>query len=333
MLSQPRLKTARSKMSKSPSKPQNDPHKIKPKKTLAKITYKPKKVLTLTQNLPFFKTLINTTKYYTPSYLRNKFGDTRLYYFRGRTNKNNPNAYPILLTLNDVCVKVASPRERKIYYSIRSRVFGREFRGNVVKMKKDLDQWDAHSQVIVLINTTTGRLISGCRVIEADHQQGYYASHEFDISPLLAKPGKKLEISRFCIHPRHRKGIHFLLLWRGIFVYAHMHHINYLFGLPSIKTTHKDLAQRYYEHFQRLNYVGETLATPLARSLNFSTSQQPEPGFSNTKVLPMPDLYKIYIRSGAKICSTAGVDNDLKCIDFLIVLKMSELHPKYQKKS
>jgi putative hemolysin len=46
----------------------------------------------------------------------------------------------------------------------------------------------------------------------------------------------------------------------------------------------------------------------------------------------IPSLLKSYIKAGAKVCSYPALDLDFNCIDFMTVLKRSELDQKLVKK-
>jgi putative hemolysin len=46
----------------------------------------------------------------------------------------------------------------------------------------------------------------------------------------------------------------------------------------------------------------------------------------------IPSLLKAYMKAGAKICSYPALDLDFNCIDFMTMLKRSELDQKLVKK-
>lgn len=237
----------------------------------------------------------------------------------------------VLYSFQNFVVKKANHQEAKRFLKLRSRIFGREYRNNLIKFKKDKDVYDKHAQQVVLIDKNSGEVIGGCRMIHSKHSEDYYASMEYDMSGLMNLPGDKLEVSRVCIHSHQRHGIGLLLLWRGVLAYAHKKRMSYVFGIPSLHTTSRVEAQRFYKYCSEKGITGPILAQARPQFLTFSDHiPSPEDRVVLSKDR-LPKLLSIYVKAGARICSTGAVDHDLKCIDFLTVLNMDNLAPKYRK--
>ena len=232
-----------------------------------------------------------------------------------------------LYTRNGLSVKVASPREAKKFLRMRSVIFGKEYRGNRLKVKKDTDDYDERAQQIILVHRDSQTILGGCRVIMSSNIEDYYCHLEYDIEALMSLPGDKLEVSRVCIHPKYRDGKNFTLLWRGLLVYGDWLGVDYVFGIPSIKTTSREDTEKFYKMCQDLGYVGPTLGITRPEFLRYSSSTS----LSSISEDQIPTLMRLYLSAGSKVCSQGAVDHDLKCIDYLTVLKMSELHPRYRK--
>lgn len=243
------------------------------------------------------------------------------------SNNQQRDAGLLLYSRGGISVRVASDKEVKKFLRMRSVIFGKEYRGRKIRMKKDVDSYDAGAQQIILLHHASQTILGGCRVILSPRTEDYYCHLEYDISALMKLPGDKLEVSRVCIHPKHRNGQNFGLLWRGLLVYAGWLNVTYLFGMPSIKTTNKKDTEKFYKICQKLNYNGPILGITRPEFERYGAPASSEL-FSEDD---LPTLMRLYLNAGGKVCSSGAVDHDLKCIDYLMVLKMSELHPRYRK--
>lgn len=235
----------------------------------------------------------------------------------------------VLIETLQHAVIIADSKESKKFIKIRGKIFAREYQGHLLMSRRDADQYDEHAQQLILVNKSTGKILSGARVIMSDHVKDFYTNQEYVLDKLIALPGRKLEVSRVCVHPKHRNGSSIVLLWRGILAYAQQQNGEYVFGMPSIQTLSKTNADSFFEYCKQHNYTGPNLAEPRPEYRNFP-AHDPRSLHRHPQDLITP-LMKIYLKAGAKVCSTGNVDHDLKCIDFLTVLKLSEMNRRYRK--
>lgn len=231
-----------------------------------------------------------------------------------------------LISRNGITVKVASGREVKRFIKIRGSVFGKEYHGNKIN-KKDTDVYDQHAQQIILVDDQTDTIMGGCRVIMSQRTEDYYCHLEYDLTELMSLQGDKLEISQVCVHPKFRDGKNFALLWRGLVVYATWLQARYLFGIPSIKTTSREDMEKFYQLYEDLGHTGPILGITRPEFLKFSSGAS----LKEISADKIPTLMRLYFSGGGKVCSKGAVYHDLKCLDYLMVLDMDELHPRYQK--
>ncbi len=70
----------------------------------------------------------------------------------------------------------------------------------------------------------------------------FYSADEYDIAPILAFPGRILELGRSCIQAEYRGRPAMQLLWRGIAAYVFQHRIDIMFGCASLPGTEPDRA-------------------------------------------------------------------------------------------
>lgn len=235
----------------------------------------------------------------------------------------------VLVELNHQAVIIADEKEAKKFIKIRGRLFAREYHNHLFAGRNDSDKYDAHAKQIILINKNTGKILSGARVILSGKAEDFYTNQEYILDDLMALPGRKLEVSRVCVHQKYRNGTTIVLLWRGILAYALKHKAEYVFGMPSIQTMSKVNTDKLFEYFQAHGYTGPELAKPRPEYRNFPTY---DPSFQHRPPHELiTPLMKIFLKAGAKVCSTGNVDHDLRCIDFMTLLKISEMNQRYQK--
>lgn len=81
------------------------------------------------------------------------------------------------------------------------------------------DRYDPYCQHLLVRDSNTGKVI-GCYRILTDSQAvyagGFYSETEFNISRVLALPGRFMEVGRTCVHPDYRNGATIGLLWAGL---------------------------------------------------------------------------------------------------------------------
>ena len=243
---------------------------------------------------------------------------------------------------NNFIVKIANHKETKKFLKLRSSIFGKEYRKNMLIKTKDQDYYDQHAMQIILYNNDTDKIIAGCRLIISDNPQDYYSNIEYDISKFMQLAGKKIEISRVCVHPKHRNGSTIVMLWRGILKFSVKQNIDYLFGMPTIKSTYYEDMLTFFNYCQKKGYVSEILAKPRKNYLHYDhrineDNKDRQESCQDSNFLPdnisktVTPLMMIFLKAGAKLCSSGGVEHDLQCIDFFTVLKTTDLQPKYKK--
>ena len=221
---------------------------------------------------------------------------------------------------------------------LRFEVFHREYMGRARIHGVDLDEFDLRCDHLMIVDREAGRTIGTYRLNSSRFTTKFYSATEFDLAPLLALPGHKLEMGRACIDRAHRNGVVMGLLWRGIGTYVQMSGSDWLFGCTSIKTTSLAPTERIYHWLRARDRF--TREIPLLKAL-------PEfemPGFVPTLMASLSDLsesevsdlipalFQSYLRAGATVCSGPALDREFGCIDFLTLLKMDEMSPLFARK-
>ena len=236
----------------------------------------------------------------------------------------------------DFLVKtVRSNRDLRQVQSLRYDVFHREYKQKKFPFGLDLDRFDAWSDHLVIMDKRTGCFVGTYRLLLEGRAPYFYSETEFDMSPLKALAGKKLELSRACIHKDYRSGVIIGLLWRGLVQYVQASGADYLFGMSSFKSTDPAEIARVYRQLCAEGSVDQSLpCLPLG--------DYQVPGFHELLEAPLnpeasgadlvPPLLKSYLRAGAKVIGVPALDEDFRCADFLTLLDMRNLGKAYERK-
>ncbi|MEE2731793.1 MAG: GNAT family N-acyltransferase [Pseudomonadota bacterium] len=190
----------------------------------------------------------------------------------------------------------------------------------------DVDELDDHCLHLVVRTQHDGEIIGYTRVLTCDLAKRfgrYYSSHEFDISNVIDRPGRFLEIGRTCIHPEHRNGATIAVLWAFLAKFMQENDYQYLFGCASVS----------------LEDGGETLAAlnPVIREKYMADDEfrvSPKVPFKLRKGLQQgkanfPPLLKAYTRMGARICGEACWDPDFNVADLFVLLDINNVANRY----
>lgn len=236
----------------------------------------------------------------------------------------------------DFIVKtVRSKRDLRQVQSLRYDVFHREYKQKKFPFGLDLDRFDAWSDHLVIMDKRTGCFVGTYRLLLEDRAPYFYSETEFDMSPLKGLPGRKLELSRACIHKDYRNGVVIGLLWRGLVQYVQASGADYLFGMSSFKSTDPVEIVRAYKQLQVDNAIDESL--PCLPTGKFKVpgfhdllAAQPPEGPRSPDIIPA--LLKSYLRAGARVIGQPALDEDFKCADFLTLLDMRNLGKAYERK-
>jgi putative hemolysin len=228
----------------------------------------------------------------------------------------------------NLSVRIASSEEIKEVISLRTAVFAREYKRQIIALKSDLDQYDHHARHLIVKDEATNKVVAGYRLIEGQSSDQCYSASEFNLTELMKLNGRKLELSKAIVHRNYRNGKTLQLLWKGLLKYAEFRRIDFLFGIPSVQTTCRDEANSILDWFRSNGYFSESIAEPHAE---FRNSGKLKLNYSDVGDV-IPSLLKVYLKSGAKIVSGPAIDLKYKCTDYLMILDMNQLGEKYRNK-
>jgi len=227
-------------------------------------------------------------------------------------------------------------QSQRLRYRIFFGEMGAEPRGDIARLKRDMDAYDAVcDHLLVLEHAEAGmpRVVGTYRLLRRQPMQEvgtFYSESEYDIAPILKLPGEILEVGRSCVDADYRNRAVMQLLWRGIGAYVAMHDVQVLFGCASFTST--DPAQ----HRLALSYLHHHhLAPPELRPVALASRRVEMDLLPKDQVDPraaftlLPALIKGYLRLGGYIGEGAVIDPEYNTTDVSIVVKTDLVTEKY----
>ena len=131
-----------------------------------------------------------------------------------------------------------------------------------------------------------------------------------------------VEVGRSCVHPDYRNGGAIMLLWSGIAQYMKLGGYKHLIGCASVSL--RDGGHQAASLFRKLE---PHLAEPSCQV--FPKNRLPIERLSADVDIDPPPLVKGYLRLGAKVCGEPAWDPDFNTADFMMLLSIDRMSPKY----
>jgi len=234
-----------------------------------------------------------------------------------------------------------TPDEIDAVQALRFRVFYGEMGAaagpETLAAERDRDGFDAVADHLLVVDHEIGPgaegVIGTYRLIqqEAAARIGrFYSADEYDISKMVAFPGRVLELGRSCVDMAYRGRAAMQLLWRGIAAYVFYHRIDLMFGCASLPGTDPgvlapELTYLYYNH------LAPPALRPRARDERYIDMRRMDPdGIDPRRALnQLPPLIKGYLRLGGFVGDGAVIDQQFNTTDVAIVVKTDLVTDKY----
>ncbi len=222
----------------------------------------------------------------------------------------------------------AKPEEVRAAQRLRYQVFAEEMGAKLHSPEPglDMDSFDAYCEHLIVWDQLNQQVAASTRILtdtQAKATDGFYSQTEFDLSKILATPGRFMEIGRTCVHPDYRNGIALTLLWSGVARYMMTHQFDYLMGCASVPMGQESgMARAVYEQVK-----GEYLSAPHLRVI----PKYPLPSVP-VGALPkvvIPPLLKAYLRLGVKVCGEPCWDADFNVADVFVLLPVKQMESRY----
>jgi putative hemolysin len=225
-------------------------------------------------------------------------------------------------------VELARSREeiraaQRLRYTIFAGEMGARLHNRIPDL--DHDRFDQYCQHLI-VRDALDQVVGCTRILTAQAAQragGFYSQTEFDLAPVLALPGRFMEIGRTCVHADYRNGATISALWSGLAAFIAEHRIDYLIGCASIPLGENGLeAQVLYAELARRSLVPESLRVkphlPVPRCDGLAPSR-----------CAVPPLLKAYLRLGAQIGGEPCLDPDFQVADVFILLSTQHIERRY----
>lgn len=218
---------------------------------------------------------------------------------------------------SDRCVEEA----QRLRYDVFNVELGEGLAGSALS-GLDRDEFDDQMTHLVLLDVATGQIVGTYRIQTITHAlaaKGIYSSQLFNLSGMEPYFPKTLELGRACLAKDHRTLAAILTLWTGLGEYMNLYHQQYLFGCCSLTTQDPDDGWRAMKTIRARDYLHPSLhlrahpahsCGPAARE--FDADLGP--------AIPLPKLFKTYMRLCAKVISEPAIDRDFGTVDFLVLM-------------
>lgn len=209
---------------------------------------------------------------------------------------------------------------------LRYKVFAEELGADIGSDDGlDIDAFDAHCDHIVVRDETTGRVVGTYRVLAPAGARALgrlYAESEFDLHRLDYLRGAMVEVGRSCVHRDYRDGPAMMLLWAGLARYMRRHGYTHMVGCASVSLA---------DGGHLAAHVQDVAAAHAASAEHrvFPRLPFPHQRIERLQGLSLPPLIKGYLRIGARICGEPAWDPQFNSADFLVLLALAQLDPRY----
>ena len=225
--------------------------------------------------------------------------------------------------------------------ALRYRVFygemGAQADAATAALQRDRDMFDDVADHLLVLDHAIGPgpegVVGTYRLIkrEAAARVGrFYSADEYNIAPIVAFPGRILELGRSCVDAAYRSRVVMQLLWRGIAAYVFHYQIDLMFGCASLHSTDPDTlaAELTYLYY---NHLAPPAVRPRALPHRFvEMRRMPSHLLDGRRVqAQLPPLIKGYLRLGGFAGDGAVIDLQFNTTDVAVVVKTDLVTDKY----
>jgi putative hemolysin len=235
-----------------------------------------------------------------------------------------------------------SPDDLDAVLRLRFDVFNLELREGFAesyRTGRDEDAFDRVMHHLMVIKMPEREVVGTYRMqtaAMAAENLGFYTATEFDLSTLpAALTTQAIEIGRACISRPHRNRLVLYMLWKGLAAYMLHNQQRYLFGCCSLTSQDPADGWRAFMHLAAENHLhpdyrlpalpGYECDAPVSR-LDVDGGSAAADGTPDGKS-PIPQLFRTYLRYGAKVCGRPVIDRQFGTIDFFMLLDVQQLAP------
>ncbi len=210
---------------------------------------------------------------------------------------------------------------------LRFEVFNLEFGEGLdasYETGRDEDPFDAVCHHLMIRDTESDRIVGSYRMQTAEmaaSNLGFYSDTEYDLSGLPTSVlAQAIEIGRACVAAPHRSVRVLFLLWKGLGLYGMANQKRYLFGCSSVKTQDTSVAHRLMAYLREAGHVHSEIEVRARPGFECEDGQDATPDDEM-----LPELFRIYLHHGAKVCGPPAIDRQFKTVDFLMLFDVFDM--------
>ncbi len=225
-----------------------------------------------------------------------------------------------------------TPEDIKECQRLRYQVFARELGAAIgdTRLETDSDFFDPFCRHLVVRERMSGSIVACTRILTSETSVacgGFYSQQEFDLSPILALPGRVMEVGRTCVHADYRRGPAIALLLAGLAQFMDENRCDYLIGCGSVPlSADRECALQTVAHLIHLHGSPPDLRVNPRNPL-------PVPHAIDSRCTgtdsAAPALLRAYMRLGAYVCGTPCFDPDFNVADVFVLLLRSRYDGRY----
>lgn len=219
------------------------------------------------------------------------------------------------------------PGEIREAQALRYQVFGVEGGARLpsAALGLDIDRYDHHCDHLIARDTKSGAVVGTYRILppHVAMHMGFYSDTEFLTRALDHLKPAMCEFGRACVDQRYRTGAVIMQLWAGLAAYMLQHGYEHVLGVASVALNDggHNAASMYRAFSEDASQSSCYRVTPRKR-LALERFDQHRP-------IELPALVKGYLRVGARVCGAPAFDQVFNCADFLMLLSLDDMHPRY----
>lgn len=219
----------------------------------------------------------------------------------------------------------ATPAEIRAAQRLRYQVFADELGAtlNTPTPGLDIDDFDRYCDHLIVVDEATRAVVGTYRMLPPGRAPRLYSETEFHLDGLASRRDQVVETGRSCVDPGYRSGAVITMMWAGIARYLHLTGYRALVGCASVPVADGGAAAAHVWETAQAKH----LAPPALRV----RPVQPWSLLAATDAgrPDVPPLLRGYLRLGAWICGRPAYDPDFDCADFLVLLDLDRMHPRY----
>ena len=223
----------------------------------------------------------------------------------------------------------SSPAELEAVQRLRFEIFNLELGEGLEESYEtglDRDRFDPVCHHLMVMDTETDTLVGTYRIQTfemAEAYGGFYSSDEFALDGLPEEVRRQsVEVGRASVALEYRNQKVLFLLWRGLAAYMTKNEKRYLFGCCSLTSQDPREGKWVMDYLRRKGHCHpEHTVLPQPDWRCYDDDYTVEPPEQEIK---LPNLFRTYMRYGAKVCGPPAIDRQFKTIDYLVLLDTSQ---------